>query len=129
LITFQVNYEDITQVSTISKDQMVITVLDLSQLRSQATLAPLNASSIVGSSSCGTVKNSMCQTIPAYLDEGTKKSIDSATKIIEGSISALIQANIFLMIPLGKSLSSLWDIIRPLQYLSIIALITVIYPS
>jgi hypothetical protein len=33
------------------------------------------------------------------------------------------------MIPLGKSLSSLWDIIRPLQYLSIIALIQVLYPS
>jgi hypothetical protein len=33
------------------------------------------------------------------------------------------------MIPLGKSLSSLYDIIRPLQYLSIIALISVLYPS
>jgi hypothetical protein len=34
LIIFRVNFEDIQQVSTVSKDQMVIIVLDLSQLRS-----------------------------------------------------------------------------------------------
>jgi hypothetical protein len=33
------------------------------------------------------------------------------------------------MLPLGKSLSALWDIIRPLQYLSIIALVALMYPS
>jgi hypothetical protein len=43
----------------------------------------------------------MCESIPPFLDEGTKAQLDSATKILEGSISALIQANIFLMIPLG----------------------------
>ena len=32
------------------------------------------------------------------------------------------------MLPLGKSLTALWDIIRPLQYLSIIALVALIYP-
>lgn len=33
------------------------------------------------------------------------------------------------MLPLGQSISGLWDIIRPLQYLSMIALVPIIYPA
>ena len=33
------------------------------------------------------------------------------------------------MLPLGKSIGEIWDIIRPLQYLSMMALVPMIYPA
>ena len=57
------------------------------------------------------------------------ESIDTSTEMLSGSVSAFVQANILLMLPLGHSIGGLWDIIRPLQYLSMIALVPIIYPA
>jgi hypothetical protein len=45
------------------------------------------------------------------------------------TLSTLITANLLLFLPLGASLSHLWEVIRPLQYLSMVALVLIIWPG
>lgn len=67
--------------------------------------------------------------MPPFLSDKAKESIEGSTSVLENSLSSLVAANLFLLVPLGAPLQQLWEVIRPLQYLSIIALAYIVYPG